>query len=99
MALAVTSCSAWASMSAAMMRGSPSAARIRISVGTGDKIDTNFAGQQLFRRGDVGVARSDDTIHARDRFGAKRHGGNGLSATHPIDLGDAEQMRAAKNFG
>ena len=79
---ASVSCSACASMSAAIHRGSPSAAMIRISVGPGDEVDADFARQQLLRRRDIDVARPDDAIRARNGLRAISERGDGVRATH-----------------
>ena len=97
-AVASTSCSACASMSAAITRASPSAARIRISVGPATKVDADFSRQQLLRRRDIYISRPDNSIHARHRLRAISHRGDGLCAAHTKHLLNPEQVRASQNF-
>ena len=54
--------------------------------GSGDKIDSHFAGEQLLRGGDVNVARTNDTIYFGNGRGAEGERGDGLRAANPEDV-------------
>ena len=67
--------------------------------GSGDEIDADLAGEQLFRGRDVDVARSDDAVGARHRASAVGEGRDGLRAAHFENVLHAEQVGRAEDFG
>ena len=72
MAEASTSCSACASMSAAIVARIAVAGDDQDLGGTGDEIDADFAGEQFLGGRDVDVAGADDAVGARARCGCRR---------------------------
>ncbi len=64
--------------------------------GAGEHVNADFAEEQAFGGGDVGVAGPEDFRDAPDRFRAERHGGDGLRAADLINLGRPGQPRGVE---
>ena len=66
---------------------------------TGEKIDADAAVELTLGLGHKGVAGPDQHVDRRDRFGAERHGGDGLHAAQHIDLVRAAHMHGRDDGG
>ena len=67
--------------------------------GSGDEVDADFAREQLLRRGDIDVARTDDAIGARNRLRAIREGRDRVRAAQQEHVVDSEQRCRSQDLG
>ena len=65
--------------------------------GPGEKVDTDVAVHELFRLGDVLIARADDHVHPGHARGPVGHRGDCLSAADGEHTVDATQRRGRKD--
>src|SRR2546426_11415457 len=63
----------------------------------GDQVDAGASEKLTLGLGYKGIARTYDHRDRRDRFGAERHGGNCLNATHAIDLVCSAEVHSGDN--
>ena len=61
--------------------------------GSGDHVDADLAEDETLGRRDIGIAGTNDFRDRRDGLRAICQGGDGLRATHAIDLVDAGKLR------
>ena len=66
---------------------------------TGDHIDSHIARDELLSRGHVGVTGTSDDIDLFDALGAVGERGDGLGASHGIDLVHACDARCSERLG
>ena len=97
-AAASTSCSAWASMSAARKPGIAICGDDQNLGWAGHEVDADFPRQQFLGGGHVDIARSNDAVGAGHGARAEGECRDGLRSAHLKNLIHTQELRSAQNL-